>query len=204
MILNVNPNRMELLRIRKRLALAHRGHRLLSEKRDELSRQLLELSRERDELRRAVERELLLVGRRFVMARATMEPGDLELALLNPVNQLRLALSFRRVMNISIPSLSKEIVSGGLYYGLANTSAELDASLRAMEKVIDRVLELAQKEKQAYMMATELQRTRRRVNVLERVVMPDLQDTIRHIQRKLEEIERDNINRLMRVASKIR
>ena len=204
MILNVNPNRMELLRIRKRLALAHRGHRLLSEKRDELSRQLLELSRELGELRRAVERELLLVGRRFVMARATMEPGDLELALLNPVNQLRLALSFRRVMNISIPSLSKEIVSGGLYYGLANTSAELDASLRAMEKVIDRVLELAQKEKQAYMMATELQRTRRRVNVLERVVMPDLQDTIRHIQRKLEEIERDNINRLMRVASKIR
>ena len=73
-----------------------------------------------------------------------------------------------------------------------------------MEKVIDRVLELAQKEKQAYLMATELQRTRRRVNVLERVVMPDLQDTIGHIQGKLEEVERDNINRLMRVAKKIR
>ena len=204
MILNVNPNRMELLRIRKRLALAHRGHRLLSEKRDELSRQLMELARQLGQLRQAVERELLLVGRRFVMARATMEPADLELALLNPVNRLSLVLSFVRVMNISVPSLAKEIISGGLYYGLANTSAELDASLRAMERVIDRVLELAQKEKQAYLMATELQRTRRRVNVLERVVMPDLQDTIGHIQGKLEEVERDNINRLMRVAKKIR
>ena len=204
MILNVNPNRMELLRIRRRLALAHRGHRLLSEKRDELSRQLMELARQLGQLRQAVERELLLVGRRFVMARATMEPADLEVALLNPVNRLSLALSFVRVMNISVPSLAKEITSGGLYYGLANTSAELDASLRAMERVIDRVLELAQKEKQAYLMAMELQRTRRRVNVLERVVMPDLQDTIGHIQGKLEEVERDNINRLMRVAKKIR
>ena len=204
MILNVNPNRMELLRIRKRLALAHRGHRLLSEKRDELSRQLMELSRQLGQLRRTVEAELLQVGQRFVMARATMEPADLSVALLNPTIQLSLILSFIRIMNIQVPSLAKEIISGGLYYGLANTSAELDASLRAMEKVIDRVLELAQKEKQAYLMATELQRTRRRVNVLERVVMPDLQDTIRHIQNKLEEIERDNINRLMRVAQKIR
>ena len=138
------------------------------------------------------------------MARAGMEPADLEVALLNPVNRLSVVMSFTRIMNISIPSLAKEIISGGLYYGLAHTSAELDASLRAMEKVIDRVLELAQKEKQAYLMATELQRTRRRVNVLERVVMPDLQDTIGHIQGKLEEVERDNINRLMRVAKKIR
>ena len=204
MILNVNPNRMELLRIRKRLALAHRGHRLLSEKRDELSRQLLELARQLGQLRQAVERELLLVGRRFVMARAGMEPTDLEVALLNPISQLSLVLKFVKVMNIRVPSLAKEIVSGGLYYGLAHTSAELDASLRSMEKVIDRVLELAQKEKQAYLMATELQRTRRRVNVLERVVMPDLQDTIGHIQGKLEEVERDNINRLMRVAKTIR
>ncbi len=204
MILNVNPNRMELLRIRKRLDLAHRGHRLLSEKRDELSRQLMELSRELGQLRRTVEAELLQVGQRFVMARATMEPADLDLALLNPTIGLSLILSFTRIMNIRIPALAKKIIGGGLYYGLANTSAELDASLRAMEKVIDRVIELAQKEKQAYLMATELQRTRRRVNVLERVVMPDLHDTIRHIQNKLEEIERDNINRLMRVAQKIR
>ncbi len=204
MILNVNPNRMELLRIRKRLALAHRGHHLLSEKRDELSRQLMELARQLGQLRRTVEGELLQVGQRFVMARATMEPADLDLALLNPTIPLSLVLSFVRIMNIRVPSLAKEIVSGGLYYGLASTSAELDASLRAMEKVIDRVLELAQKEKQAYLMATELQRTRRRVNVLERVVIPDLQDTIRHIHSKLEEIERDNINRLMRVAQKIR
>ena len=204
MILRVNPNRMELLRIRKRLALAHRGHRLLSEKRDELSRQLMELSRQLGQLRLAVERELLQVGQRFVLARATMEPADLDVAMLNPTNQLSLVLSFIRIMNIRVPSLAKEIISSGLYYGLAHTSAELDASLRAMEKVIDRVLELAQKEKQAYLMATELQRTRRRVNVLERVVMPDLHDTIRHIQSKLEEVERDNINRLMRVAQKIR
>ncbi len=204
MILNVNPNRMELLRIRKRLSLAHRGHRLLSEKRDELSRQLMELSRELGQLRQTVESELLQVGQRFVMARATMEPADLDVALLNPTMQLSLVLSFVRIMNIRIPALAKEIIGGGLYYGLAHTSAELDASLRAMEKVIDRVLELAQKEKQAYLMATELQRTRRRVNVLERVVMPDLQDTIRRIQNKLEEIERDNINRLMRIAQKIR
>ena len=130
--------------------------------------------------------------------------GYIESLVDKGVNKQRLVESSWVTPTCAPGALSKEIVSGGLYYGLANTSAELDAALRAMEKVIDRILELAQKEKQTYLMAMELQRTRRRVNVLERVVMPDLQDTIGHIQGKLEEVERDNINRLMRVAKKIR
>ena len=92
----------------------------------------MELARQLGDLRRAVERELVLVGRRFVMARSTMEPADLDVALMNPADRISLVLSFVRIMNISVPSLAKEIVSGGLYYGLATTSAELDASLRAM------------------------------------------------------------------------
>jgi len=201
---NVNSTRMELLRLRKRVALAARGHRLLSEKRDEISRQLIQISREIGPLRQKVEKELLNTSRRFMMARSTMEPENIKAALDVPTRKFALAIQFAVIMSVKVPRFSKEIDGNIICYGYSSTSGELDVALKALEKVFDQLIELAEKEKQAQLLATELQRTRRRVNVLEHVVIPELQQTIRFIYDKLAEAERDNISRLMKITDIIR
>jgi len=195
---------MELLRLRKRVSLAGRGHRLLSEKRDEISRQLIQIARLIKPLRKKVESQLLETSRRFMLARATMEPEDIKAALEAPTKKFSLAVSFARIMNVKVPNLTKEIAGDIICYGFATTSGELDVALRALEKAFDHLIELAEKEKQAFLLAKELQSTRRRVNVLEHVVIPELQDTIKFIYDKLAEAERDNISRLMKITDIIR
>ena len=204
MILKVNATRMELLRLRKRTVLARRGHRLLKQKQDELSRRLVALARRIRQLRQEVEQELAETARRFVLARATVEPEDTDAALLMPSKKLSITMAFASVMNVRVPNLGKEVAGEIICYGFAHTSGELDASLQALDRVLDRLLDLAEREKQIFVLAHELRRTRRRVNVLENVVIPNLEETLRYIGSKLEEIERDNISRLMRVAEMIR
>ncbi|HEX41065.1 MAG TPA: V-type ATP synthase subunit D [Phycisphaerales bacterium] len=204
MLANVNATRMELLRLRKRVVLAKRGHRLLSEKRDEISRQLIQIAREIQPLRKRVEEALLQTCRRFMLARASMEPEDVRAALAAPTKKLSLGLEFAGVMNVRVPRLLKEISGGILCYGYATTSGEMDIALLALERAFDLLIELAEKEKQARLLATELQMTRRRVNVLEHVVIPELHETIKFIFDKLAEAERDNISRLMKIADIIR
>jgi len=199
MLANVNATRMELLRLRKRVALASRGHRLLSEKRDELSRQLIKIAREIQPLRKRVEAELLETCRRFMLARAVVEPEHTRAALDVPTKKFRLAVDLSNVMNVKVPHLTKEI--SGRY---ATTSGELDVALLALERAFDHLIELAEKEKQAALLAAELQMTRRRVNVLEHVVIPELRQTIKFIFDKLAEAERDNISRLMKITDIIR
>jgi len=201
---NINATRMEMLRLRRRVALAVRGHRLLSQKRDEISRQLVLISRTLRELRQKVERELLETSRRFVMARSTMEPEHVRAALEIPTKKFSLAVQFASVMSVKVPELTKQIEGDIVCYGFATTSGEMDAALRALERAFDMLIELAGKEKQAQLLAIELQSTRRRVNVLEHVVIPELQATIRFISNKLGEAERDNISRLMIIADMIR
>lgn len=201
---NINATRMEMLRLRRRVALAVRGHRLLSQKRDEISRQLVLISRTLKELRQQVERELLETSRRFVMARSTMEPEHVRAALEIPTKTFSLAVQFASVMSVKVPELTKQIEGDIVCYGFATTSGEMDAALRALERAFDMLIELAGKEKQAQLLALELQSTRRRVNVLEHVVIPELQATIRFISNKLGEAERDNISRLMIIADMIR
>jgi V/A-type H+-transporting ATPase subunit D len=201
---NVNATRMELLRLRRRVSLASRGHRLLSEKRDEISRQLIKIAREIRPLREKVEKELSETFRRFMLARATMEPEHTKAALAVPTKKFSLAIAFANVMNIKVPHLSKEISGEIICYGYATTSGEMDVALLALERAFDYLIELAEKEKQAALLATELQMTRRRVNVLEHVVIPELRETIRFIFDKLAEAERDNISRLMKIADIIR
>lgn len=201
---NINATRMEMLRLRRRVALAVRGHRLLSQKRDEISRQLVLISRSLKELRQKVERELLETSRRFVMARSTMEPEHVRAALDIPTKKFSLAVQFASVMSVKVPQLTKQIEGDILCYGFAVTSGEMDVALRALERAFDMLIELAEKEKQAQLLAIELQSTRRRVNVLEHVVIPELQATIRFISNKLGEAERDNISRLMIIADMIR
>jgi len=204
MLENVSATRMELLRLRRRVGLASRGHRLLSEKRDEICRQLIAISMQIKPLRQQVEKELLETSRRFMMARATMEPEDIRAAIEIPTKKFNLAISFASIMSVKVPQLTKEIAGDIICYGFATTSGELDVALRALERAFDSLIELAEKEKQARLLATELQMTRRRVNVLEHVVIPELQETIKYIYSKLGEAERDNISRLMKVADIIR
>ena len=204
MLANVSATRMELLRLRRRVALASRGHRLLSEKRDELSRQLIHISRDIQPLRKRVETELMETFRRFMLARATMEPEDTKAALESPTKKLSLAIDFARIMNVKVPRLSKEMEGDIICYGFATTSGELDVALMSLEKVFEHLIELAEKEKQARLVAIELQMTRRRVNVLEHVVIPELHETIKFIFDKLAEAERDNTSRLMKIADIIR
>jgi V/A-type H+-transporting ATPase subunit D len=204
MLENVNATRMEQLRLRRRLELAGRGHRLLSQKRDEISRRLVKVAGLIRPLRKQVEEELLETTRRFMMARATMEPEDMRAALAVPTKKFHLAIQFAGIMSVKVPQLTKEIAGEIMCYGFATTSGELDVALRALERAFDNLIDLAEKEKQAMLLATELQMTRRRVNVLEHVVIPDLQETIKFISTKLGEAERDNTSRLMKIADMIR
>lgn len=204
MLQNVNATRMELLSLRKRVSLALRGHRLLSEKRDEISRQLIQIARDLRDLRRKVEQELLETTRRFMMARATMEPEHIRAALEVPTKKFKLVMTFASIMSVKVPKLAKEIEGDIMCYGFASTSGEMDIALRALERALDNLIELAEKEKQCQLLATELQSTRRRVNVLEHVVIPETQETIKYIYDKLGEAERDNISRLMKITDIIR
>ena len=204
MLANVNATRMELLCLRRRVALASRGHHLLSEKRDEISRQLMQVAKEIKPLRERVERELLETCRRFMMARASMEPEDIKAALEVPTKKFKLVIKFASVMNVKVPKFAKEMEGEIICYGYATTSGELDVALLALERAFNHLIELAEKEKHARLLAIELQMTRRRVNVLEHVVIPELQETIKFIFDKLAEAERDNTSRLMKIADIIR
>lgn len=195
---------MEQLRLRKRVGLASRGHRLLSQKRDEICRQLVSIAAAIKPLRDRVETELLETTRRFMMARSTMEPEDMRAAIEIPTKKFSLAITFASIMSVKVPQLAKEIAGDIICYGFSSTSGELDIALRALERAFDSLIELAEKEKQAQLLATELQTTRRRVNVLEHVVIPELQETIKYIYNKLGEAERDNTSRLMKIADMIR
>lgn len=201
---NISATRMQLLQLRRRVGLAQRGHKLLSQKRDELSRQLVIISRLIAPLRKKVEKELLETSRRFMLARATMEPEDIKSALDLPTKKFSLAINFASVMSVKVPKIAKDIAGEIICYGYSHTSGELDVALLALERAFDSLIELAEKEKQAQLLATELQSTRRRVNVLEHVVIPELQEDIKFIYSKLGEAERDNASRLMKIADIIR
>ncbi len=195
---------MELLRLRKCVVLASRGHRLLSEKRDEISRQLIQIARDIQPLRKKVEKELSQTFRQFMLARASMEPEYVDAALAVPTKKFSMVMEFASVMNVKVPHLLKEIEGEIICYGYGTTSGEMDVALLSLERAFDTLMTLAEKEKQARLLAVELQMTRRRVNVLEHVVIPETQQTIRYINDKLSEAERDNTTRLMKITDIIR
>ena len=204
MKLDVNATRMVLLRLKRRVALARRGHKLLKDKQDELMRRLMDLVRTIRELRERVERELTETVHRFLFARASMDPEAVEEAFLIPKKEVSLEVKKRSLMNIKVP-LFEEVFSGEIYcYGFANTSGELDASLLALDRVLEHLIDLAEKEKTLQLLADEIESTRRRVNALEYILIPNLDETIRYIRMKLAEIERGDLTRLMRVKEIVR
>ncbi len=205
--MNVNPTRMELTRLKLRLKTASRGHKLLKDKRDELMKQFLELVRENRDLRQKVEESLLRYHNSFTVASAIMSPDMLEEALLYPKQSVSLELSYHNIMSVNVPRYQFKTKSDDpseIYpYGFAMTSGELDDALFALSGVMMDLLHLAEVEKSAQLLAQEIEKTRRRVNALEYVMIPQLQETIKYISMKLEENERGNITRLMKVKDMI-
>ncbi len=201
--LNVNPTRMELTRLKTRLRTARRGHKLLRDKRDELMKQFLEIMRKNRDLRHRVEEALATVHRSFTVAAALMSPELLSQALLYPKQSVSLTMSFRNVMSVNVPVYdfkTKNDNPGDIYpYGFQQTSGELDDALKELSHVFVDMLELAQIEKSMQLLAQEIEKTRRRVNALEYVLIPQLEETIRYITMKLDENERGNLTRLMKV-----
>ena len=204
MRLATNPTRMELLRLRKRLRLAKRGHKLLKDKQDELMKRFMCLVHQIKDLRLSVEEELESAWRRFLVARSMGGSRIVETAVSAPTRKTSVDVGREQVMNLVVPVFSLKTEGKLACYGLAATPAELDTSLVAMEKVLGRMVELASKEKALELIGGEIERTRRRVNALEYVLIPNLQETIRYISMKLSEMERGNITRLMRVKEIIR
>lgn len=202
--INVNPNRMELSRLKKRLVVAKRGHKLLKDKQDALIKAFLERAREGKLLREQVEAELKECYGSFVLSRAQTTPEVLEQALMIPGAKCTLTASWKNVMSVMVPEYDVRQEGNPVNYGFASVPLLLDVALEQFGKLILRLLELAAKEKAIRLMAGEIERTRRRVNALEYVMIPNLAETIRYISMKLDEQERSTLSRLMKIKEIVR
>lgn len=199
----VNPTRMELTRLKKKLVTAQRGHKLLKDKRDELMRQFLDLVRYNKELREKVEDGIKKANKNFVLARAGMSAEVLNTALLAPKQEVSIEIDTKNVMSVDIPVFNYKTRTSDpndIYsYGFAFTSADLDDAVKSLSDVFTDMLKLAEVEKSCQLMAAEIEKTRRRVNALEHVVIPETQEGIKFITMKLDENERSTQIRLMKV-----
>ena len=201
------PTRMVLKQLKGRLKTARRGHKLLKDKRDEMMRQFMEIVKRNKELRLSVEQGLTDAFAALQVASSIMSPEMLEQALLYPRQSVELDVSYKNIMSVNVPIYEYRTKSGDdgdIYpYGFAQTSGELDDALESLSKVFEDMLKLAEAEKTTQLLAEEIEKTRRRVNALEYVMIPDLQDTIRYIAMKLDENERSSRTRLMKVKDMI-
>ena len=199
----VNPTRMELTRLKRKLTTAVKGHRLLKDKRDELMREFLILVRENMELRLKVEEEIRDANRNFVLAKAGMSEEILQTAMLAPKQEVFLDLDKKNVMSVDIPVFDYKTrtadVNDIFSYGYAFTSSDLDGAVQSLSDALPDMLKLAEVEKSCQLMAAEIEKTRRRVNALEHVIIPETQEGIRYITMKLDENERSTQVRLMKV-----
>ena len=199
----VNPTRMELTRLKRKLVTATRGHKLLKDKRDELMRQFLELVRENKVLREKVEAGIEAANKNFVLAKAGMSDEILNVALMAPKQEVFLGTSNKNVMSVEIPLFDYQTrtadVNDIYSYGFAFTSSDLDDAVKSLADILPDMLRLAECEKSCQLMATEIEKTRRRVNALEHVMIPEMRDNIKYITMKLDENERSTQIRLMKV-----
>lgn len=199
----VNPTRMELTRLKKKLVTAVRGHKLLKDKRDELMRQFLDKVRENKALREEVETALVSANQNFMLARAGMPDEMLNTALLAPKQELTISAGTQNVMSVEIPDFDFKTRTpdrNDMYsYGFAFTTGDLDDAILSLSEIFPKMLKLAEVEKSCQLMAAEIEKTRRRVNALEHVMIPELQTNIKYITMKLDENERSTQIRLMKV-----
>ena len=202
--INVNPTRMELGRLKKSLAAAQKGHKLLKDERDELMRRFLETVREAKGLREMVDAQILKSQKYLQSAAAQLGPKRLKTALLLPKDSLYTAVDEKSVMSVALPVFTAAPHTENSYsYGFADTTGDLDTAVNILSDIGGDLLRLAELEKRAELMAGEIERTRRRVNALEYVMIPDYRETIRYIESKLDENERSNSIRLLKVKDMV-
>ncbi len=199
----VNPTRMELTRLKKKLVTARRGHKLLKDKRDELMRRFLELVKENKELRKKVERGISESNKAFANASAVIGEAEVKTALLAPKQSVTVEVASENIMSVDVPEFEYKTRTADkndiFSYGFAATSAELDFAVASLSEVFPDMLRLAEVEKSCALMAAEIEKTRRRVNALEHVMIPEYMENIRYITMKLDENERSTQIRLIKV-----
>ena len=199
----INPTRMELTRLKKKLITARRGHKLLKDKRDELMRQFLDLMRENKALREKVEEGIKKANSKFALAKAASSDEIINAALLAPKQSVSIGVSTKNIMSVEIPVFDAKMRTADesdiFSYGFAFTSCDLDEAVRSLSEVFPDMLRLAECEKSCSMLSAEIEKTRRRVNALEHVVIPEAEKNIKYITMKLDENERSTQIRLMKV-----
>lgn len=202
-ILNVNPTRMELSRLRKRLTTATRGHKLLKDKQDELVRQFIDLVKKNQSLRKKMEESLERGMQEYVLASSSIADHVLQEIFTIPLNTISLDVQSKSIMNTEVPVFNtmykEESNVDELSYGFFTTTSELDLSLSHLDSIVPLMMQLAEIEKTCQLIANEIEVTKRRVNALEYLTIPNLTDTIQYIQNTLDENERGNVTRLMKV-----
>lgn len=202
-VMNVNPTRMELTNLKRKLVTARRGHKLLKDKRDELMRRFLELVRENKALRLKVEAGIRQANTHMALARSVMSDEALSVALMMPAQKMALDVTEKNIMSVIVPQFRAEVKAakdGEIYsYGYAFTSCDLDDAVLALSEIMPELLRLAEIEKTCQLLAAEIEKTRRRVNALEHVMIPQYEDTIKYITMKLDENERSSTTRLMKI-----
>ena len=197
------PTRMELTRLKRKLTTARKGHKLLKDKRDELMRQFLIMVRENRELREAVEKGIGEANRGFALARSSMSDEAVRVAFMAPKQRVSIGVSYKNIMSVNVPEYTFDTRTNDaadiFSYGFAFTSADLDEAVEKLSGVFEQMLRLAQMEKSCQLMAVEIEKTRRRVNALEHVMIPQLEEDIKFISMKLDENERSSQIRLMKI-----
>lgn len=205
--LNVNPTRMELSKLKKKLTSARRGHKLLKDKRDELMRQFMILIKENRQLRTEVEQAINEANRYMAVAGSVMQKEVLETALMLPKQEVELEVSEKNVMSVYIPEFKTKFRTDDtndiFSYGMAFTSIDLDGAVSALSAFFPKMIRLAEIEKACQLMADEIEKTRRRVNALEHIMIPDYEETIKFITMKLSENERSTTTSLMKVKDMV-
>lgn len=203
--LNVKPTRMELSTLKERLKVAQNGYDLLKDKQDELMRQFIELIKENNRLRNEVEDELSGALGNFVLASSSMNDAFMEEIVALPTKQVNLEIAKKNIMSVDVPKMSfsydddNQKSDNEVKYGYLNTSSELDDAIEVLNDVMPKLLKLSEIEKTCQLMATEIESTRRRVNALEYRMIPNIKETIKYIQMKLDENERASITRMIKV-----
>ena len=203
--LNVNPTRMELTRLKKQLATATRGHKLLKDKQDELMRQFILLIRKNNHLRQEVEELMQNSMHQFMLADAAINENFIEELFMLPASEVSLDVVEKNIMSVKVPIMNfnydSDLLATSLEYGYLNSNAELDTTIDQFTQVLPKLLELTEIEKTCQLMSSEIEKTRRRVNALEYMTIPQLEQTIYRIRMKLEENERAEITRLIKIKN---
>lgn len=203
---NVKPTRMELLKLRRRVKLADKGHRLLKEKRDALISEFMVVIKEYKDARKGVEENLKVAFYNLLMAEVLLGSRDLEQISGITLRDINLDFMTKNIMGVSVPIMKVDNLIRRVHergYGFLSTNAKLDDAAKNFEESILSIVKLAEIEESVRRIAEEVEKTKRRVNALEYIVIPRLKATIKHIEMRMEEIERESFLRLKKIKASL-